>query len=114
LNFDANLCFALLASLRTAIFAKFKKTTNWSFSPKGLKLENLRVKAVLEFVLADNPLLRTNANLSESARAVLEGEISAENFFRNKLAEEKCKRENLELCNGTARTSYSKEAKKKI
>ena len=33
---DAKLRFALLASLRSAIFAKFKSTTNWPLYPQGL------------------------------------------------------------------------------
>merc|ERR1712127_320509 len=37
-----------------------------------------------------------------------EREISAVNCFKKKVAEEKCKREILEIGNGTARTSYSK------
>jgi len=36
-NFDAKLRFALLASLRSAIFSEAEATINWSLSPQGLK-----------------------------------------------------------------------------
>jgi len=40
--FDAKLSFALFASLRPAILALLKWTTNWSFYPQGLKMnENI-------------------------------------------------------------------------
>jgi hypothetical protein len=38
LIFDTKICFALLASLRSAILLKW--TTNWSLNPRGLTLPN--------------------------------------------------------------------------